>query len=166
MKIFKKTNSKIEDLKLYKRTPSTLLLPNSILNPFLKRRLQRYKGNTTVYLRNLLKLYRSLNYADLFPPPAKVKSEYQEENLDLKRITFRPNNSDWIELGSLALAFGKSRCWIFTYLVELDLSGFTEILSTFLPSPSVPTTPDLELKSLWTLEPYYDSFTRSLHVIV
>ena len=132
MKIFKKTNSKIEDLKLYKRTPSTLLLPNSILNPFLKRRLQRYKGNTTVYLRNLLKLYRSLNYAGLFPPPAKVKSEYQEENLDLKRITFRPNNSDWIELGSLALAFGKSRCWIFTYLVEQKSYRLSFLLHQFL----------------------------------
>ena len=32
-------------------------------------------------------------------------------------------NSDWIELGELALAFGKSRCWVFVYLLKLDLLG-------------------------------------------
>ncbi len=96
----------------------------------------------------------------------KNKTEYQKENLNLKRLSFRPDNSDWIELGELALAFGKSRCWIFTFLLELDLSGFSKILSKSFPSQSVPTTPDLELKSSWTLQPYFHDFARSFHVKV
>ncbi len=163
---FNNIEFKIQDMKEKNKTVSTLLIPESLLEKFLRKRQKKHKGNTTVYLRNLLALYRVLTYSGMIPPPSKIKTEYQEENLNLKRLSFRPDNSDWIELGELALAFGKSRCWIFTFLLKLDLNGFSEILSKFFPSQSVPTTPDLELKSSWTLQPYFHDFARSFHVKV
>ncbi len=166
MMVFNNIEFKIKDMKEKNKTVSTLLIPESLLENFLRKRQKKHKGNTTVYLRNLLRLYRVLTYSGMIPAPSKIKTEYQDENLNLKRLSFRPDNSDWIELGELALAFGKSRCWIFTFLLELDLNGFSKILSKFFPSQSVPTTPDLELKSSWTLQPYFHDFAHSFHVKV
>ena len=98
--------------------------------------------------------------------PAKIKTEYQNEGLDLKRVSFRPNNADWIELGELALAFGKSRCFVFTFLLELDLSGFWEMLYESGLNDAVPTKNKLLLRVTYSLERIYQDFARSYHVRV
>ena len=70
---------------------------------------------------------------------------------DLKRISFRPNNDDWLELGELALAFGKSRCYVFTFLLELDLLGVLNILYESGLDRAVPTKNGLLLKVSFSL---------------
>ena len=81
-------------------------------------------------------------------------------------MSFRPNNADWIELGELALAFGKSRCFVFTFLLELDLSGFWEMLYESGLNDAVPTKNKLLLRVTYSLERIYQDFARSYHVRV
>lgn len=84
----------------------------------------------------------------------------------LLRFNFRPANADWVELGELALAFGKSRCWLFVYLLKLDIVGMWHLLRKARLSFGVPTIPRLELKIFWTLQRVRETFTRGYHVKV
>jgi hypothetical protein len=166
MIIFRNSNAFVID-KLNERenTISTLLIPEHLLENFLLAK-EKHKGNLTIYLRKLLRRYRSLAHSGMIPEPKKVKTEYQEEGLNLQRINFRPTNSDWIELGELALAFGKSRCWVFVYLLKLDLLGVWRILVRSRLGKIVPTLSRLELTSFWTLQRVKHNFARGYHIKV
>ncbi|MBP7280445.1 MAG: DUF1564 family protein [Leptospiraceae bacterium] len=147
------------------RTMSTLLIPANLLYP-LKEKLKEHGNLLPVYLKNLLRMCRTFTHSGMLPPPNKLKTEYQAEGLNLKRVNFRVFNNDWIELGELALAFGKSRCYIFTFLLELDLTGFWEALSKTGLSEAVPTINRLSLMVSWSLGQIRDTFARSYHVRV
>ena len=134
------------------RTMSTLLIPANLLYP-LKEKLKEHGNLLPVYLKNLLRMCRTFTHSGMLPPPNKLKTEYQEEGLNLK-------------LGELALAFGKSRCYIFTFLLELDLTGFWEALSKTGLSEAVPTINRLSLMVSWSLGQIRDTFARSYHVRV
>ena len=111
-------------------------------------------------------MYRTLTHSGMIPEPITVKTEYQEEGQNLCRVGFRPSNSDWIELGELALAFGKSRCWLFVYLLKLDIMGLWYLLVHTGLGFAVPTSPNLELQSFWTLKRSEQNFARNYHVKV
>lgn len=120
----------------------------------------------TGYLRALLQMYRTLTHSGMIPPPRKIKTEFQMEGLDLKRVCFRPHNSDWLELGQIALAFGKSRCWLFTFLLEIDIAGLWDILVESGMENAVPTKNKLRLRTSFSLRRVSQEFTRSYHVRV
>ncbi len=147
------------------QTVSTLLIPKELKEDF-QLLLEKYQGNLSLYLKILLKRYQTITHSGLIPEPIKVKTEYQEKNQDLIRLNFRPMNSDWVELGELALAFGKSRCWLFVYLLKLDIAGMWRLLQKAKLSFVVPTLPSLELKIFWTLQRVRENFTRGYHVKV
>lgn len=155
----------INRLRQIDKTISTLLVPAHLLEG-LKQKTKENGKSLVVYFRNLLWMYRTLTHSGMIHPPRKIKTEYQEEGLDLKRISFRVENVDWIELGELALAFGKSRCWLFTFLLELDILGLWEILSELNFSNVVPTKNKLRLRVLWSLRRFLQDFARSYHVRV
>ena len=146
-------------------TVSTLLIPENLIPSFVFLVKNHGAGNISVYLRNLLFMYRTLTHSGMIPEPITVKTEYQEEGQNLCRVGFRPSNSDWIELGELALAFGKSRCWLFVYLLKLDIMGLYLLVHTGLGF-AVPTSPNLELQSFWTLKRSEQNFARNYHVKV
>jgi hypothetical protein len=102
----------------------------------------------------------------MLPEPSKIKTEYQQKKLNLKKVNFRPRNKDWIELGELALAFGKSRCWVFVHLLKLDLLGLWGALVQTRMNKVVPTLPTLELKIFWKVERVMDNFGRGYCVRV
>ncbi len=156
----------IKNMKEIDKTVSTLLIPEHLVEKFLQKRLEGHGNNTSVYLRNLLSMYRIITHSGMIPKPSKIKTEYQEENQNLKRVSFRPDNSDWIELGQLAIAFGKSRCWMFTFLLSLDLAGIWEILSESSLGLAVPTSPSLELMSYLILERFFHNFVRGYYIKV
>lgn len=153
----------IHNIREKEKSVSTLLIPSHLLISLNQKRNEHGKKLST-YLRNLLSLYRTFTHSGMMPPPCKMKTEYQEEGLNLKRVCFRPNNADWLELGELALAFGKSRCWVFIFLLELDLSGFTEMLYESELDNAVPTKLELRLQVSWILERFDQSFARSYYV--
>jgi hypothetical protein len=136
------------------------------LNGDFQSLLEKYQGDLSIYLRSLLKRFRIITHSGLIPEPIKVKTEYQEKDQDLIRFNFRPTNADWVELGELALAFGKSRCWLFVYLLKLDIAGMSRLLRKAKLSFGVPTLPSLELKIFWTLQRVRENFTRGYHVKV
>ena len=152
-------------VRLSDKTISTLLVPSHLL-PDLKQKTKEHGNSLVIYLRNLLWMCRTLTHSGMIPPPIKIKSEYQDEGLDLKRVNFRVGNSDWIELGELALAFGKSRCWLFTFLLELDILGFWKVLSKFGLSVVDPTKNKLGLRVSLSLGRISQDFARSYHIMV
>ncbi|MBP9885822.1 MAG: DUF1564 family protein [Leptospiraceae bacterium] len=156
---------KIDELWLREKSVSTLLVPAHLIEA-LKLKKREHGRQMAVYLRNLLKMYRTLTHSGMLPNPRKIKTEYQEEGLDLKRVSFRPNNADWLELGELALAFGKSRCYVFTFLLELDLTGFWDMLYYSGLNDAVPTQDNLILKVSWSLRRVLQDFSRGYHVRV
>jgi hypothetical protein len=160
-----KKNFSLDKLNQKDKTVSTLLVPAHLVS-FLKKKTKENGNSLTVYLRNLLSIYRLVTHSGMIPSPRKIKTEYQDEGLDLERINFRVGNADWLELGELALAFGKSRCWMFTFLLELDLTGLRDILSKFELTDAVPTKKNLELKVSWALERGSQYFKRSYRVRV
>ena len=147
-------------------TVSTLLIPENLIPSFVFLVKNHGAGNISVYLRNLLFMYRTLTHSGMIPEPITVKTEYQEEGQNLCRVGFRPSNSDWLELGELALAFGKSRCWLFVYLLKLDIMGLWYLLVHTGLGFAVPTSPNLELQSFWTLKRSEQNFARNYHVKV
>lgn len=155
----------LDDLEKRDSSVSTLLIPTYLMDDFLKVK-QKCRNNLSLYLRILLKRYRTLTYSGLIPKPLKVKTEFQDKDLNLNRQNFRPMNADWIELGELALAFGKSRCWLFVYLLKLDIAGMWRILRKAKLNFGVPTSPKVELRSFWTLQRFHDNFLRSYYVKV
>jgi hypothetical protein len=155
----------LEKINEEDNTTSTLLIPAQLLEDFLKHKA-KYHQNTSLYLRSLIRRFRSITHSGLLPDPMKIKTEYQDKKLELKKISLRPRNSDWLELGALALAFGKSRCWMFVYLLKLDILGLWEILVRAGLKKIVPTIPRLELQSFWNLEKVMNNFARGYHIKV
>ncbi|MBK8399109.1 MAG: DUF1564 family protein [Leptospiraceae bacterium] len=156
----------IDSIEDKSQTVSTLLIPEKLLPNFLFLVKEHGAGNVTLYLRNLLIMYRTLTHSGMIPEPSNVKTEYQAEGQNLCRVGFRPNNADWLELGQLALAFGKSRCWLFVYLLRLDMMGLWYLLFHSNLCFAVPTLPSVVLQSFWTLQRFSGYFARMYHVKV
>ena len=161
----KKKSFPVDDLKEIDKTISTLLIPAHLITP-LKEKIKEHGNLFPVYLRNLLWMFRTFTHSGMIPHPQKLKTEYQKEGLDLQRVNLRPFNEDWMELGELALVYGKSRCWLFTFLLELDLLGFWETLSEFSMGDAVPTTTKLRLRVSLSLKRVSQDFSRNYHVRV
>jgi len=127
---FHRRHEKKIDLKEFERsTVSTLLIPKHLVeklelvipyveNSKTKRKSYKFREG----LKKLLEKYRGLLARGYLPFQGKPKLTYQEEGLDLQKFCFRPDDTDWYELGILAYGCGVSRCWLFSFLVELDLS--------------------------------------------
>ncbi|WP_346725457.1 DUF1564 family protein [Leptospira stimsonii] len=71
-------------------------------------------------LRNLLLRYDEVLIRKKFLGKRLVYARYQEENLDLRKMNFRPFEEDWVRLGILAWGLGVSRCLLFSILLEMD----------------------------------------------
>lgn len=154
-----------EEISKEDDTISTLLIPEHLMDDFLLK-IGKRNGNITIYLRSLLRRFRSITHTGLLPEPGKIKTEYQRKKLNLNKVNFRPRNKDWVELGELALAFGKSRCWVFVYLLKLDLLGLWRVLVETRMNKIVPTFPTLELLIFWKLERFMGTFARGYCVRV
>lgn len=165
MTVFQKTKSfPINQLNELENTASTLLIPANMMEA-LNQKILVHK-NLAAYLEHLLLICKIFSHSGMLPDPKKIKTEYQEEGLDLQRVNFRAQNADWIELGELALGFGKSRCFVFTFLLKLDLLGFWDTLSKFGMDSAVPTTAKLQLRVSWSLRRSFDIFARNYYVRV
>jgi len=156
---------KSKNINLEENTVSTLLIPKSILEDF-RLKSKRFNGNIALYLQSLLRRFRTVTHSGMIPEPEKLKTSYQERYLNLQKVSFKPKNEDWIELGELALAFGKSRCWLFVFLLKLDLLNLWDILVAAGLNKIVPMLPNLELKVFQFLERVSYTFARGYHVKV
>lgn len=154
----KKKSFVISNLRDLDKSTSSLLIPEHKV---------RENGNSLpVYFYSLLRRFRILTLSGMIFPPSKIKTEYQSEGLNLRKVNFRVSNAAWVEIGELSVAFGKSRCALFVYLLELDLAGFGQALSEFSMDLGVPMPENLELKAFLVFQYVLQDFTRSYHVKV
>ncbi|WP_232371547.1 DUF1564 family protein [Leptospira ainazelensis] len=93
----------------------TLLIPEGfVVSNGLKARFLRLS------LRRLLVRFDEVLIRKKFLGKRLVYARYQEENLNLRKMNFRPFEEDWVKLGILAWGLGVSRCLLFSILLELD----------------------------------------------
>ncbi len=139
------------EINLEEDSVSTLLIPEYLYDDF-SLKTKKYKGKTALYLQSLLRRFRTITHSGMIPEAEKLKTTYQERNLDLQKVSFKPKNADWMELGELALVFGKSRFWLFVFLLKLDLLNLWHSLVEAGLKKIVPIIPNLELKVFQRLE--------------
>jgi len=161
---FQKSKSfPVLNLRDLDKSTSTLLIPEHLLIDF-RAKLALYGNSLPVYFLYLLRRFRIFNLSGMIPPPRKIKTEFQDEGLNLHKFNFRVSNAAWVELGELSLAFGKSRCALFVYLLELDLAGFGDSLVEAGMGFGVPINRRLILKASWLFEYVLQDYSRSYHV--
>jgi hypothetical protein len=143
---------------------STLLIPENLLDEF-KFRANKYNGTPT-YFKALLRKFRIFTHAGMIPPPSKLKTEFQKKGQNLKRVNFVPSNADWLEIGCIALSYGKSRTWVFTFLLYLDILGVGKLIQKTGFARGVPVSPSIGLQGAIQLQRVLGIFIRSYHVKV
>ena len=133
---FHRKHQKMVDLKEFeKSTVSTFLIPKHLVKkldlvlPYVENSKTKKKSyNFKEGLKKLLDKYRGLLARGYLPFQGKPKLTYQEEGLELQKFCFRPDDADWFELGILAYGCGVSRCWLFSFLVALELSLLADFI--------------------------------------
>jgi hypothetical protein len=109
-----------------KSTQSTLLVGDHIYKTFMIPRLLKGKRLTN-YLHKLLS-DPNLEYKLNLLKPKKWKKHYQDEGQELNALYFYPDEFDWARLSIISNGTGYSRCYIFIYLMLLDL-GILKLLN-------------------------------------
>lgn len=142
-------------------TPSTLLVSRERYVAF-QELLERKGARVQALLRSMLIRHRYLVRQGLIPASNRVKTRYQPTCGDYVRVSFRPYERDWMELGQLAGAHGLSRCLFFDYLLTLELADYD--LEAVLASLPPATGHDLNkphcLESRVSFFPWCASFVR------
>lgn len=152
-----------KNINLEENSVSTLLIPEYLYEDF-RLKTKKFKGNTSLYLQSLLRRFRTVTHSGLIPEPEKLKTSFQERGLNLQKVSFKPKNVDWIELGELAFAFGKSRCWLFVFLLKLDIVNMWNSLVEAGLKKIVPTISNLKMVVFHRLERFSYNFARSYHI--
>ncbi len=99
---------------------STLLIPGSYHERFFSRYRKVRNLPLSFYLQRLLDdplLHHKLS----FLKAPKWKKVYQAEGQDLRRVNFYPDERDWARLSTISNATGFSRCYIFVFLMLVDM---------------------------------------------
>ena len=99
-------------------SPSSVLVPQRLL-PTFAGLLKRSRGKAGILLRNLVEAYRHSCLSGEFPQRGGLKCFYQTANQRLVKFSFRVENGVWLEFGQMAAYLGVSRCYLFSYLLEL-----------------------------------------------
>lgn len=107
-----------------KCNPVSLLVPNHIL-PLLNARLIHHQVSLAIYLRNLITKYESLLLGGYLPSNSHsaVAVKYQNSDDGFRKLPLRPGLNEWLILSKLSRVLGYSRCYTFTLLIQLDVSG-------------------------------------------
>ncbi len=102
---------------------STLLIPGPYHERFFSGYVRYIKVRNlplAFYLQRLLD-DPLLNHKLSFLKPQKWKKVYQSEGQDLRRVNFYPDERDWARLSAISNATGFSRCYIFVFLMLVDM---------------------------------------------
>ncbi len=99
---------------------STLLIPGSYHERFFNSFRKVRNLPLSFYLQRLLD-DPLLNHKLSFLKALKWKKVYQSKGQDLHRVNFYPDERDWARLSTISNATGFSRCYIFVYLMLVDM---------------------------------------------
>ncbi len=99
---------------------STLLVPGSYFERYFDSCTKVRNLPLSFYLQLLLD-DPQLEYNLSLLKTQKWKKVYQSTGQDLRRINFYPDERDWARLSVISNATGFSRCYIFVFLMLIDL---------------------------------------------
>lgn len=110
----------------YSSSRSTLLIPERYFKRFFSPGSYKKVGDVPLswYLARLLE-DPLLDYKLSFLKPSTWKKGYQTEGQNLCRVNFYPDEKDWGRLSAISQATGFSRCYIFVYLMLIDMGVLT-----------------------------------------
>ncbi len=104
----------------FSNSRSTLLIPGFYYEKFFSRYRKVRNLPLTFYLQRLMD-DPLLNHKLSFIKAPKWKKVYQAPGQDLRRVNFYPDERDWMRLSTISNATGFSRCYIFVYLMLIDM---------------------------------------------
>ena len=116
-------------------TRSTFLVPEYFYDVYIKAG-KIGKIGVAFYLHQLLN-DSNLEYKLSFLKPRRWKMHYQQKGQDLHRVNFYPHELDWAHLSAISSATGFSRCYIFVFLMLLQL-GVTRLDDGGTPPVRIP----------------------------
>ncbi len=99
---------------------STLLIPDSYHERFFNSFRKIRNLPLSFYLQRLLD-DPLLDLKLSFLKAPKWKKVYQSKGQDLRRVNFYPDERDWARLSAISNATGFSRCYIFVFLMLVDM---------------------------------------------
>ena len=152
-----------------KGSVSSLLIPDELASqltrilPLLFDKHGVVRADLRLGLQRLLRKYRGFFAGGHLPFQSKPKLLYQDEGLNLRRFSFRPNPADWFELGILAYGLGVSRCWLFSYLLKLELGSIGEMLELKRIRDVLATPNASRPRLIWQLRGKRRFLNRILH---
>lgn len=127
----KYSRTEVQDEDKAKRTISTLLVPSKYLDYYHNQ--SNFHGNLSSYFRYLLIQFGSQvnQYENMLTMDrtSKWKTCYQDAGLFLERKNFRPDPENWEQLRHIADSFGISMCYLFIFLMELEMYGLDSSIS-------------------------------------
>lgn len=85
--------------------------------------------------------------------------QYQADGQNLKAVYFYPDPDDWCHLSVLSIGSGFSRCYIFIYLLCLDM-GIEKLADDVPMSEIMPSNKENLLKSFIELDQQNLTYTR------
>lgn len=100
-------------------TQSTFLIGNCTIKDYIVPKRLTGKRLTS-YLSHLLNDRELQSKLRRLKKPG-IKKRYQKTNQNLKPIYFYPKDNDWIFLSYLSHSTGYSRCFLFVYLMLIDM---------------------------------------------
>ncbi len=104
-------------------TPSTLLIPARLVK-LMKKRMGNKRLSMSQYVEFLLQTFGSRVGINNSKPVYSLKRRYQSKGQSMRRVSFRPRNGDWQQLGMLADALRVSRCYLVVLFIKLDCGQF------------------------------------------
>ncbi|MCB1179415.1 MAG: DUF1564 family protein [Leptospiraceae bacterium] len=157
----KNQKAKLEFQQFESKTVSTLLIPQALLIHIENKFGKKYQLDDI--LSCLISKYKKFIASSQIRPSKSFKLKFQEEGLNLIPKKFRPENKDWMELGIIAYGLGYSRCWLFSYLLELEFSLMGEFLELPELMEALATLSTATPKNIWQLTNKNTAFLRILH---
>lgn len=119
------THTEIHNTAKIRRTISTLLIPSIYLEQYYEK--CRLHGSRASYFNYLLIYFGSqikqFEGRLIKQKDSKWKTCYQNQGLNLEKKNFRPEPELWEQLRLSADSFGVSMCYLFIFMMELEMWG-------------------------------------------
>ncbi|MCB1174133.1 MAG: DUF1564 family protein [Leptospiraceae bacterium] len=102
------------------RVTCSLLIPAELL-AYVRVRCQQHRG-LKKFFGHLLSTYGcNLDYYALEPHYSGPRKLYQQSGAGYVRLDFQPDLADWEQMRILSYTYGPSICWLFVFLVRLEM---------------------------------------------
>lgn len=107
----------------FTNTRSTLLIPEKIFSKYVNQYRKIQNLPVSIYLKKILRDEQLVKKISDLTQDRIWKKKYQNPDQNLIRFNFYPDERDWAKLSFISRVSGYSRCFIFIYLLLLDMES-------------------------------------------